>query len=82
MTCSYIIKSQSKGLKEDKIMTKLYNVYFNMKCNLKNKKGQGMVEYVLIIAFIAIVVMLAITPLGTAIAAKFTEITGKLAPQT
>jgi pilus assembly protein Flp/PilA len=59
-------------------MTKLYNMYFNMMNNLKNKKGQGMVEYVLIIAFIAIVVMLAITPLGTAIAGKFTEVTGKL----
>jgi pilus assembly protein Flp/PilA len=59
-------------------MTKLYNMYFNMMSNLKNQKGQGMVEYVLIIAFIAIVVMLAITPLGTAIAAKFTLVTGKL----
>ncbi|OGO78089.1 MAG: hypothetical protein A2Y23_15525 [Clostridiales bacterium GWB2_37_7] len=63
-------------------MTKLYNMYFSMMNNLKNKKGQGMVEYVLIIAFIAIVVMLAITPLGTAVAAKFTEVTGKLAPAT
>lgn len=67
-------------------MTKLYNMYFNMmtnlKNNLKNENGQGMVEYVLIIAFIAIVVMLAITPLGDAIALKFKEVTGKLAPQT
>ena len=61
-------------------MTKLYNMYFNMISNLKNKRGQGMVEYVLIIAFIAIVVMLAITPLGTAIATKFGEVTGKLTP--
>lgn len=59
-------------------MTKLYNSYFNMMCNLKNKRGQGMVEYVLIIAFIAIVVMLAITPLGTAISNKFKEVTTKL----
>jgi len=49
-----------------------------MMCNLKNKRGQGMVEYVLIIAFIAIVVMLAITPLGTAISNKFKEVTTKL----
>lgn len=61
-------------------MTKLYNMWFNFKSNLMNNKGQGMVEYVLIIAFIAIVVMLAITPLGTAIADKFKEVTEKLKP--
>lgn len=59
-------------------MTKLYNMYFNMKCNLKNKKGQGMVEYVLIIALIAIIVMAALSPLGKAVADKFTEVTTKL----
>ena len=63
-------------------MTRLYNMYFNMMSNLKNNRGQGMVEYVLIIAFIAIVVMLAITPLGTAVSDKFKEVTGKLVPQT
>ncbi|MDF2520097.1 MAG: hypothetical protein K0R84_725, partial [Clostridia bacterium] len=45
-------------------MTRLYNMYFNtmsnLRENLKNKRGQGMVEYVLIIAFIAIVVMVAL----------------------
>ena len=61
-------------------MTRLYNMWFNFKSNLMNKRGQGMVEYVLIIAFIAIVVMLAITPLGTAIAEKFTQVTAKLKP--
>lgn len=61
-------------------MTRLYNMYFNMMSNLKNKKGQGMVEYVLIIALIAVVVMVALTPLGTMIATKFGEVTGKLTP--
>ncbi|MDF2520095.1 MAG: Flp family type IVb pilin [Clostridia bacterium] len=59
-------------------MTRLYNMYFSTKCNLKenlkNKRGQGMVEYVLIIAFIAIVVMVALGPLGTQIKVKFNEI--------
>lgn len=59
-------------------MTRLYNMYFNMMSNLKNKKGQGMVEYVLIIALIAIIVMAALSPLGDAIAAKFKEVTTEL----
>jgi pilus assembly protein Flp/PilA len=63
-------------------MTKLYNMYFNMKCNLKenlnNKRGQGMVEYVLIIALIAIVAMVALSPLGAQIKVKFNEVVTKL----
>lgn len=38
------------------------------------EEGQGMVEYALIIALIAIVVMAALGPVGEAIAAKFEEI--------
>ena len=56
-------------------MTRLYNMYFNMMSNLKNKRGQGMVEYVLIIGLIAILVITALSPLGGAIAKKFTELT-------
>jgi pilus assembly protein Flp/PilA len=59
-------------------MTRLYNMYFNMMSNLKNKKGQGMVEYVLIIALIAIIVMAALSPLGDQIAIKFNEVTTEL----
>ena len=65
-------------------MTRLYNMYFNMMSNLKNKRGQGMVEYVLIIGLIAILVITALSPLGTAIAAKFrvltTQVTGAGVP--
>jgi pilus assembly protein Flp/PilA len=54
-------------------------MYFNMKCNLKNnlkdEKGQGMVEYVLIIGLIAILVIGALSPLGTAISDKFDALT-------
>lgn len=67
-------------------MTKLYNMWFNLKTNVKsnltNRKGQGMVEYVLIIAFIAIIVLAAITPLGSAIADKFNEVVDTLTPDT
>jgi pilus assembly protein Flp/PilA len=61
-------------------------MYFNMMSNLKNKKGQGMVEYVLIIGLIAILVIGALSPLGGAIAAKFktltTEVTNAGVPTT
>jgi pilus assembly protein Flp/PilA len=39
-----------------------------------NKKGQGMVEYALLIGLIAIVVIAVLVLLGPAIAAKFQEI--------
>lgn len=41
---------------------------------LKNQKGQGMVEYALIIGFVAVVVIAVLILLGPAIAAKFQEI--------
>lgn len=43
-----------------------------------NIKGQGMVEYGLIIALIAIVVVVALTPVGGAVSNIFTQITGSL----
>jgi len=46
---------------------------------LKNEKGQGMVEYALIIGLVAVVVIGVLVLLGPAIAAKFQEITGALA---
>lgn len=41
---------------------------------LKNEEGQGMVEYALIIAFIAIVVIAGLVILGPAIRDMFTDI--------
>lgn len=45
---------------------------------LKEKKGQGMVEYALLIGLIAIVVIAVLVFLGPAIAAKFQEIINAL----
>lgn len=45
---------------------------------LQNKKGQGMVEYALILSLIAVVVIAALTLMGTDIRAIFTTISGKL----
>ena len=41
--------------------------------NLKDEDGQGMVEYALVIALIALVVIAALTALGTTISARFEE---------
>lgn len=60
-------------------MTRLSNMINNLKANLKNglknERGQGMVEYVLIIGLIAIMVITALSPLGGQIATKFNELT-------
>ena len=45
---------------------------------LQNKKGQGMVEYGLILALVAVVSIAALTLMGPEIASNFTTITGKL----
>ena len=45
---------------------------------LKEEKGQGMVEYALIIGLVAIVVIAVLVLLGPAIAAKFQSIVDSL----
>lgn len=45
---------------------------------LKEEKGQGMVEYALLVALIAVVVIVALVALGPVIADKFTEIQTEL----
>ena len=45
---------------------------------LKREEGQGMVEYGLIIALVAVVVVLALTAMGTQIGNLFTNITKSL----
>jgi len=41
---------------------------------MKDERGQGMAEYGLIIALVAIVVIVALTTLGTKLKAKFDEV--------
>ena len=45
---------------------------------LRNQRGQGMVEYALIIALIAVALVLALTGLRTAIGTVFSNITSSL----
>lgn len=49
-----------------------------LKTKLTDSKGQGMVEYGLIIAVIAIVVLVALTPLGSTLANVFTNIVNSI----
>ncbi len=56
------------------MITRLYNYWYDIKETLKDKKGQGMVEYALIIGLIAVVVIGLLTSMGTDIKAKFQEI--------
>lgn len=48
------------------------------KRNLFHKKGQGLVEYALILALIAIVSIVALTLLGTSVSDVFSQITEAL----
>jgi pilus assembly protein Flp/PilA len=54
--------------------------YFLMqlKTRINNEKGQGMVEYGLIIGLIAIVVIAALTAMGGGLKSVFNNITGEL----
>lgn len=45
---------------------------------LKDESGQGMVEYALIIALIAVAVIAAITVLSEAIGGKFNQVSNNL----
>jgi pilus assembly protein Flp/PilA len=45
---------------------------------LRNQRGQGMVEYALIIALIAVALIAALTGLGSAIGVIFGKITASL----
>ena len=57
-------------------MLKMYFEY--LKALPKSKKGQGMVEYGLIIGLIAVVVIVALTAVGGQLGTLFTTIKTKL----
>jgi len=49
-----------------------------VKAILRNEKGQGMVEYGLILALVAVAAIGAMTTLGTDLSAKLTSVAGSL----
>lgn len=58
----------------------LHTFLGNALSKLQEKKGQGMVEYALIIGLVAIVVIAVLVLLGPAISDKFQEIIDALSP--
>ena len=56
----------------------LMNLINYFKVMVKDEKGQGMVEYALLIGLIAIAVIAVLLLLGPAISAKFQEIINEL----
>ena len=60
------------------MMVKMYNLWYDIKERIKDKKGQGMVEYALIIGLVAVVLVVALNALEVDIAAAFKKITDAL----
>ena len=60
------------NLKEEFIKMKLLKRLF------REEEGASMVEYALLVALIAVVVLAALGPLGTAIRALFQRVTGNI----
>lgn len=58
-------------------------MYFDyLKVLLRSKKGQGMVEYGLIISLIAVAVIVVLTTMGGQLASLFTSVSNKITPAT
>lgn len=72
---------QRKTIESEKIKTKMKeeNKMFAMITSvLQNKKGQGMVEYGLILALVAVVGMAGLILLGPQVLAQFNTVAGAL----
>lgn len=61
--------------------TKLKKMFESAKSTLKNSKGQGLVEYALILVLIALVVMVAVKGVGTTANSQFIKIDSALKNQ-
>ena len=59
----------------------MLNLMYNAWAVLNNKRGQGMVEYVLLIGLIAVAVIAIMITMGTTITAEFQAIINSLTAQ-
>ena len=60
----------------------LSNTRITMKTIYRSNKGQGMVEYILIVGLIALLVFAAVKTLGTSIKSGFTAASGQVTAAT
>lgn len=60
------------------MITRLYNYWYDIKETLKNEKGQGMVEYALIIGLVAVILIGALVAMQGGIQRTFEAITAEL----
>lgn len=60
------------------MFTKLFNIWYDIKETMKDKKGQGMVEYALIIGLVAVLLIGGLTALQGGIDGTFTKIKNAL----
>lgn len=51
----------------------VFRAWIQAKLNLKDERGANLVEYVLLLAFIAIVVFVAVKVLGGTVSTKFSK---------
>ncbi|WP_218064926.1 Flp family type IVb pilin [Vulcanibacillus modesticaldus] len=73
-----------------KALTNLWVKQYTMKQRIKdrvrnvltNEKGQGMVEYGLILALISVVVIVMLTGIGQNLLNRFTDVNNNLTPNT
>jgi pilus assembly protein Flp/PilA len=56
------------------MITRLYNYWYNIKETVKDNKGQGMVEYALIIGLVSVVAIVILGSMGGKITDKFQAI--------
>jgi Flp pilus assembly pilin Flp len=65
-------------VKEEAMFWRLVSYYAHPEGD-SDGAGQGLVEYAIILALIAVVAMIAATQLGTGVSGVFTRIVGRLA---
>jgi Flp pilus assembly pilin Flp len=61
-------------------MTELnvFKAWLVAKLGIKNERGANLVEYVFLLVFIALVVVIAVTALGSRVSAKFSQASSQL----
>ncbi|BAS10189.1 flp/Fap pilin component protein [Arthrobacter sp. Hiyo4] len=60
------------------LIATLQTLGFTMKDRLRNEKGATAVEYGIMVGLIAVVIIIAVTALGTTLTNLFTDVSGKI----